>query len=45
LVPIGADVVHIEHGLYLSDATQSTCAYGASELVAFCVVIVDLFQV
>lgn len=45
LVPIGADVVHIEHGLYLTNAAESTSAYGAAKLIALGVVIIYLFQV
>ena len=45
LIPIIAHVVHIEHSLYLSYATKSSCAYCTAQLIALGVVAIDLLQI
>jgi hypothetical protein len=45
LIPIVAHVVHIEHSLYLSYATKSSCTHCAAQLIALVVVAIDLLQI
>lgn len=45
LIPIVAYVVHIEHSLYLTYATKSSCTHSTTQLIALGVVAIYLLQI